>query len=219
MVLKKFFVITVLFALPLVAYLFFASGVNKFARLPVLTPAIEGLADFESPETGEVSFKEHITVLGFIGEDPLDYTVGAYNLSEKIYDTYHEFKNFQFVYVASEDSQEEVAELQKKLSKVVDMGKWKFVFGSPEEITALFESLGTDLELRENLGSPNVFIIDKKGRLRGRNEDEDEGLLYGYNSRSVAEINNKMDDDVKVILAEYRLALKKYNSDIKPEQE
>ena len=36
--------------------------------------------------------------------------------------------------------------------------------------------------------------------------------MFGYNSSSVAEINNKMVDDVKVILAEYRLALKKNNS-------
>jgi hypothetical protein len=40
--------------------------------------------------------------------------------------------------------------------------------------------------------------------------------LYGFNAESVAEINNKMLDDVKVILAEYRRALKKYN---KPEKE
>ena len=33
-------------------------------------------------------------------------------------------------------------------------------------------------------------------------------MLFGFNSQSVAEINNKMVDDVKIILAEYRLALK-----------
>ena len=61
------------------------------------------------------------------------------------------------------------------------------------------------------LHTPQVFILDKKGSLRGRDDDEDVGKLYGYNSGSVAEINAKMKDDVKVILAEYRLALKKYN--------
>ena len=49
--------------------------------------------------------------------------------------------------------------------------------------------------------------------LRGRNDDEDVGMLYGYDARDFAEINNKMDDDVKVILAEYRLELKKYKAD------
>ena len=56
-----------------------------------------------------------------------------------------------------------------------------------------------------------MFIIDKDSNLRGR-DDDDEGLLYGYDSRSVSELGNKMNDDIKVILAEYRLALKKYNS-------
>ena len=48
--------------------------------------------------------------------------------------------------------------------------------------------------------------------MRGRDDDEDIGMLYGFNSQSVAEINNKMVDDVKIILAEYRLALKKNDS-------
>lgn len=212
---KKLFVVTVLFALPLVAYLFFASGVNKFAHLPILTKHIQGLESFHSTHGEPVTFQDKITILGFFGNNPLDYTVGAYNLAEKIYDPYHEFKEFQFVFVVTEGSENEVGELTKKLSKVVPMHKWKFIYGSPEEITNLFKSLNTSLRLNPDLASQNVFIVDKKGNLRGRNEDEDEGLLFGYNSRSIAEINNKMDDDVKVILAEYRLALKKYNSKLK----
>ena len=50
-------------------------------------------------------------------------------------------------------------------------------------------------------------IIDKKLSQRGRNDDN--GIKFGYDSRSVADINNFMVDDVKIILAEYRLALKK----------
>ena len=58
-----------------------------------------------------------------------------------------------------------------------------------------------------NFGSPYVYIVDKNKSLRGRNDDN--VLKSGYDSRSVADINNFMVDDVKVILAEYRLALKK----------
>ncbi len=76
----------------------------------------------------------------------------------------------------------------------------------------MFNSLSTNLELDEQLGSHYVFIIDKDRNLRGRDEDEDEGLKYGFDATSVAELNNKMEDDVKVILAEYRLALKKNNA-------
>ncbi|MCK5678271.1 MAG: hypothetical protein KAH72_07320, partial [Flavobacteriaceae bacterium] len=57
----------------------------------------------------------------------------------------------------------------------------------------------------------NAFIIDREMNLRGRNDDEDipDGFLYGYNAESVAAIHQKMVDDVKVVIAEYRLSLKK----------
>jgi hypothetical protein len=87
------------------------------------------------------------------------------------------------------------------------------VTGSPEEINTLFDSLNTDLELTGDLSTPNVFIIDKDGKLRGRDNDDDGNELYGYDTGSLYVLNNKMNDDVKVILAEYRLELKKYNKE------
>ena len=72
------------------------------------------------------------------------------------------------------------------------------------------------MQLDAQLSRPEVFIVDKERKLRGRDDDEGKAVLYGFNAESVAEINNKMLDDVKVILAEYRRALKKYN---KPEKE
>ncbi len=66
--------------------------------------------------------------------------------------------------------------------------------------------------MHDDLSSPYVFIIDKDRNLRGR-DHEDEGVLYGFDARVYAEINNKMSDDIRVILAEYRLALKKYNKE------
>lgn len=212
---KKFFVILVLFALPLVAYLFFASGVNTFARLPVLTKEIYQLESFSSlDETEEeVSFDGKITILGFPGSEPLDYSSNAYHLAEKIYERYHEFNDFQFVSVVPAGSEAEVEALQEKISKVIDLKKWKFVTGSSEEINALFDSLNTNLELTGALSTPNVFIIDKDGKLRGRDNDEDGNELFGYDTGSIYVLNNKMNDDVKVILAEYRLELKKYKEE------
>ena len=37
---KKFLVLGILFIFPLVIYLFFASGINNFARLPILTEEV-----------------------------------------------------------------------------------------------------------------------------------------------------------------------------------
>jgi hypothetical protein len=38
--LKKYTVLTILFVFPVVIYLFFASGKNNFAKLPVLTKTV-----------------------------------------------------------------------------------------------------------------------------------------------------------------------------------
>jgi hypothetical protein len=90
-----------------------------------------------------------------------------------------------------------------------DLINWKFIFLENDNLNEIFNSLKTDLSLDSNLGTPYVFIIDRDSNLRGR--DDNDGIKYGYDSRSVADINNTMLDDVKVILAEYRMALKKNN--------
>jgi hypothetical protein len=212
---KKFFVITVLFALPLVAYLFFASGVNNFARLPVLNQKIMPLTTFTTASGENYSFRKHITILGFPGMQPMEYLTNAYHLAEKIYDPYADFHDLYFVSVVPHGSEEELEELKKELSAIIDLEKWKFVTGSEEDIEQLFNSLNSNLDLSEELYTPNVFIIDKESKLRGRKDDEGMGELYGYDTGSIAVLNNKMNDDVKVILAEYRLELKKYKNNNK----
>ncbi len=205
---KKTFVLIVLFVLPIVAYLFFASGVNNFGKLPELTQNIGELNFVEG-----VKFNNQITVLGFLGID-VDLRKGnAFNLNQKIYKRFHEFKDFQFVMVVPNGTENKVEELKEELANLADIEKWNFVFADTDEIKSLFASLKTDLQLDSNLGTPYVFIIDKDRNLRGRTQDEDVGTKYGFNSNSVADLNNKMVDDVKIILAEYRLALKKNNAD------
>ncbi len=204
---KKTFVLVILFIFPLVAYLFFASGVNQFGRLPVLTENVT-----EMPSSSGVSLKDKITILGFLGENLGDRSGNAFNLNQKIYKRFHEFKDFQMVMVVPEGSQEKVNQLKKGLGKLSSIDKWRFVFASETEIRSLFSSLSTNISLDASLGCSEVFIIDKNRNLRGRDNDEEEGIKYGFNTASVAELNNKMEDDVKIILAEYRLALKKNNA-------
>jgi len=205
---KKTFVLIVLFVLPIVAYLFFASGVNNFGRLPILT---EGIQELQFDGTS-IKFDQNITVLGFLGNALETKKGNAFNLNQKIYKRFHEFKDFQFVMVVPKGSEEKVAELKEELANLADVSKWKFVYERPEGIKTLFASLKSDITLGDDLSTPYVFIIDKERNLRGRTEDEDVGTKYGFNTNSVADLNNKMEDDVKIILAEYRLALKKNNA-------
>ncbi|TMM58258.1 hypothetical protein FEE95_02180 [Maribacter algarum] len=202
---KKTFVLAILFILPIVAYLFFASGVNNFGKLPTLTENVNDVSNIN----GNVSLHDKITILGFLGSDIENKKANTFNLNQKIYKRFYEFNDFQFVMLVPKGNEEKVAELTDELANLADTSKWKFVYAEESQIKDLFLSLKTDLALDENLATPYVFVIDKDKNLRGRDEDEDEGTKYGFNTVSVADLNNKMVDDVKVILAEYRLALKK----------
>jgi len=205
---KKTFVLIVLFILPIVAYLFFASGVNNFGRLAVLTEAIPELTFSDT----DIKFDDKITILGFLGNDVESKKGNAFNLNQKIYKRFHEFNDFQLVMVLPLGNEDKVAELKTELSNLADVSKWRFVFTNEDTIKTLFNNLNTDIQLGKDLSTPYVFIIDKDRNLRGRSDDEDEGTKFGFNTNSVADLNNKMEDDVKIILAEYRLALKKNNA-------
>lgn len=208
---KKTFIVVVLFALPIVAYLFFASGVNEFAKLPVYKNNIGNLKSFKSLGGENIVFDDHITLLGFFGEDVDGFKGYAFNLNQKIYKKYYQFSDFQFVIVMPEGTQEEVKVLLHQLDDIVDVQKWKFVFGPSEEVEKLYGSLSPVVGLDENLATPYVFLVDKNGKLRGRKDAGDDVFPQGYNSGSIAVLNDKLNDDIKVILAEYRLELKKYN--------
>lgn len=208
---KKFMVLAVLFVLPIVAYLFFASGINNFGRLPVMTENIGSIQSFEDLDGNPLQLTDKITVLSIYGDSISKMGGNAFNLNEKIYKPYFQFNDFQFVVLAEKGAQAQAKWLLHEIGTTTDTEKWKFAFGSKKAITDFFESLHTDLSLNSHAATPYTFIIDKHRNLRGRDDDGHNGDdLYGYDTGSVAELTNKMTDDVKVILAEYRLALKKY---------
>ena len=206
---KKTFVLVVLFVFPLVAYLFFASGVNNFGKLPILTENIPELQN----QDGEPQLEGKITILGFLGKEVGKKKGNAFNLNQKIYKRFSDFNDFQLLMIVPKGHEVEANALKDELGTLSDTKKWNFIYKDSNEIQTYFYQLESDLELDENLGSSYVFIIDKDKNLRGRKDDEDEGIKYGCNTASVSELNNKMEDDVKIILAEYRLALKKNNAD------
>jgi hypothetical protein len=213
---KKYLVLGVLFILPITLYLFLSTGVNHFAKLPVLTENIKDINNFSTADGEQVSLSGNITILSFFGNDIRSKFGHIFNLTHKIYKPYHQFEDLQFVVVLENGSEKLVEELLLELEKIENTNKWHFVFGSPEEIRSVFNALKTNLSLDENSSIGEVFIVDKNQNLRGRDDDKDLGMLYAYDISSVAEINNRLKDDVKIILAEYRMALKKYNT-LKPE--
>lgn len=215
---KKNLVLIVLFILPIVAYLFFASGVNSFSKLPVITTNVSELGEWKSSNDKSVKLASKITILGFSGTDVYEKRGGYFNLSQKIYNRYREFKDFQVVILVPIGAEKQVEVVLNKLKAVSNMSNWHFVFATPQEIETVYKSMKLQNPIDVSKGSNTVYIIDKELSLRGRkgkNNKNEEEYREGYNTSKVSELHNEMTDDVRIILAEYRLALKKNNADRK----
>ena len=202
---KKYFVLTILFVLPIIIYLFFLTGEHNFFKLPVITEDVHDIKDFSN-----FQLKDKITIISFLGADLNEDKTSALNINMKIYNRFFMFDDFQFISLLPIGSEEKAMNLKNELSAITgtDLSKWGFVFLKDDQLNKIFDSLNLPIFLDDNLSSPYVYIIDKDLNLRGNRDDDN---FIGYNSKSIADINNNMVDDVKVILAEYRMALKKYN--------
>ena len=202
---KKYFVLTILFVLPIIIYLFFLTGEHNFFKLPVISEDVHDINDFSN-----FQLKDKITIISFLGADLNEDKTSALNINMKIYNRFFMFDDFQFISLLPIGSEEKAMNLKNELSAITgtDLSKWGFVFLKDDQLNKIFDSLNLPIFLDDNLSSPYVYIIDKDLNLRGNRDDDN---FIGYNSKSIADINNNMVDDVKVILAEYRMALKKYN--------
>ena len=211
--LKKYLILGFLFFFPIFVYVFLSTGINNFAKLPVLTETVMDIENIEG-NIANVSFKNKISVVAFWGGDVNNKKSEALNLNQKIYKRFYEFQDFQFVLLHDKSDNVAIEELKSDLVSGVgtDLKNWNFISTTQSNIKMIFDSFKTNIDLDNSFSTPYVFIVDRNLSLRGRDDDEDIGMLFGFNSQSVAEINNKMVDDVKIILAEYRLALKKNDS-------
>ncbi len=204
---KKNIVLFVLFVLPIVAYLFFASGVNSFTTLPVITPKVADFGDWKSLNGKKVSLDKKITVLGFSGSNILENRGNYFNLNEKIYKRYNGFEDLQFVILCPLGTEKEAQKIVDALSPFTDVKNWNFVFASKEEIQKFYDQLHLKGKLNQNLGTSSVYIVDKERNLRGRKDQKE--YKEGYDTFHPSELSNEMLDDFKIILYEYRAALKK----------
>jgi hypothetical protein len=204
---KKNIVLFVLFILPIVAYLFFASGVNSFTKLPIITPKVADFGIWKSLNNEKVSLEGKISILGFSGTNILKNRGNYFNLNAKIYQRYHEFKDLQFVVVCPLGTEEDAQKIVDALSATTDISQWHFVFTSPDEIQTYYNQLQLVGKLDKNLGTSNVYILDKERNLRGRKEQKE--YKEGYDTFHPADLSNEMLDDFRIILYEYRAALKK----------
>ncbi|WP_339894891.1 hypothetical protein [uncultured Algibacter sp.] len=220
---SRYVVLGILFFLPVTFLLFLYPATHNYTPLDIVNESVLDLDNFISNSEDKVLLKDHITVLGFFGNDTEKSSTMALNLKELVYDKFKGFKKFQVVILMPKGTEEAVKKLKAEISSYQDLRFWHFVFGESSDIKRVFFSLKTKGNLSSNLATNQVYLVDKdlnqRGRLDDRTDNELEKQkpvygLYGYDCIEVAEIKNKMSDDLRILFTEYRQKRKgEFNSD------
>jgi len=207
---KKRAVLFLLFIFPLICFLILSTGKNNFTKLPIVTENIIDVSEIDA--TNKAQLKDRVSIICFLGNDVNANKSGLFNLNEKVYKKFTDYKKFQVLAIYPNGKEAEAKKLKEEIGAFTDMQKWVFIASSKEEIEGFYSSFAYDEPL-VNLGSSKAFLVDKNVNLRGRLKDADskDGKLFGYNMNSVSELNAKLKDDVKVLYYEYYAAFKDKN--------
>jgi len=208
---KKFWILFSLFIVPLLFYIFLASGINNFSKLPIVTKNVLDISKFKNDKNNIISLNGKISVICFLGKELLNHKTNALNLNEKIYKQFYGYNDFQMIAILPNGVQQKVTQLKKELGFTTNLKNWHFLYGQADDIKIFYNSLKSNTQLDSLSYSPLSFIVDKECNLRGRTDDKDSknGILYGYNASQVSPLHKKMVDDIKIVLAEYRRAVKR----------
>jgi hypothetical protein len=210
---KKTIILSVLFFLPVLFLLFLYPSKHNYNTLDIVKKEIFELNNFVDINGQPVKLSEQITVLAFLGKQPMSRVTEAANLKELIYEKFKGFKKFQVLVILPNEAKEESALLKKELLKYDELKYWHFAFGHELDIEKIFGSLKSTESLNDNHATSHVFIVDKERNQRGRIDDrtddeiENNKTVYGlssYNCVKVAEIKNKMIEDMRILFTEYR---------------
>jgi hypothetical protein len=220
---SRYVVLGNLFFLPVTFLLFLYPATHNYTPLEIVNESVLDIDNFTSGSEENIVLKDHITVLGFFGNNPIASNTAALNLKELVYDKFKGFKRFQVVVLMPKGTEEAVKKLKAEISSYQDLRFWHFVFGEPSDIKRMFFSLKTKGNLSADLATNQVYVVDKDLNQRGRlddrtdNEVEKNKPIYGlsaYDCIEVAEIKNKMSDDLRILFTEYRQKRKgEFNSD------
>ncbi len=210
---KKTIILSILFFLPVIFLLFLYPSKHNYNPLDIVEENVVNDLSFKDENGINVSLKDNITVLGFLGSNAMQQATAASNLKELIYDKFKGFKRFQILILVPDGSQDQISELRKELLKYDELKYWHFAYGQPKDILSVYNSLKSSVLLNDNYATSHVFIVDKDLNQRGRNDDRTENeievnkSIYGmssYNCIKVAELKNKMSEDMRILFTEYR---------------
>ena len=222
---RKWFILGILFLLPVIFLLFLYPSTHNYNTLDIVNENIAEIDSLNFLDNNQTTLENNITILNFLGDNPIDNITSALNLKELVYDKFKGFKKFQIVSISSGDSSNFLYEVKKELLKSDELNYWYFATVDNVSLQKIYFSLRAESKLDSSNYTSQVFIIDKqknqRGRIDDRNEDHvikslDSIGLYSYNSIKVSEIKSKMNDDIRILFTEYRQKRKgNFNSNIR----
>ena len=210
---KKPLVLSVLFFLPVLFLLFLYPSKHNYETLDIVQTNIPELYNFKTLDGDSIQLEGHLSVVGFLGNSPMDDATFAFNLKELIYDKFLGFKRFQVLALVPYSAEQQVLDLNKELNAFVPLQYWKFAFGTEQAIKEAYANFKITQPLKLNLSSNHVFVVDRERHQRGRFDDrikseiESHSPVYGmnsYNALEISDLKNKLSDDIRILFTEYR---------------
>tara|TARA_R110000868_G_scaffold110715_1_gene299621 strand:- start:628 stop:1335 length:708 start_codon:yes stop_codon:yes gene_type:complete len=228
---KKYLILFAILFLPTILYLIFVRGEHNFAHLPFITYTdMDGETvnrkapqfSFTDQEGNTITNKDvegKIYLVDFFFTScPSICPIMTANLM-KIQDRFEHYDEFMIL-SHTVDPKHDTPEVLKEYAenRKIDSKNWHFLTGEKDSLYAVaYDYLSSAMEDNSAPGgflhTEYFVLIDKEGVLRSR-EDDNGNIIGVYDGTDAHQIRDLIDD-IKVLIAEYNLELKKNN---KPEE-
>ena len=184
--------------------LIYLNGKHEIIKLPVIKeqPKIT-FSDLLKPENSQYS--GFVTLVSFFDHSLEKNEVLLFNLHELILKE-NSYPDFQLLVFVRDSSQ--LAPLTKKMKKWDKSSHSNWAIHQMDILT-MYENMISLSNAEQALYHPDqAFIIDKDLNQRRRAITEGQTPKSGYEVSSIAVLKKELSDDVRITVAEYRLALK-----------
>ena len=206
---KAVLLITIIIA-PFLIYLsilIYSHGKHGIIKLPVIRERPEiTFSNLLKPEKSQYS--SFVTLVSFLDHSLKENEVILFNLYELILKE-NAYPDFQLLAFVSHSQQLDM--LIKKMRQWDESSdlNWKII--PMDSLTMRKNRLILSSESEMSLYPSQVFIIDKDLNQRRRLITAGQTQKSGYEATSIAVLKKEMSDDIRITVAEYRLALKENN--------
>lgn len=224
---KKYLILFAILFLPTILYLIFVRGEHNFAHLPFITYTdMDGETvnrkappfSFTNQEGNTITNKDvegKIYLVDFFFTScPSICPIMTANLM-KIQDRFAHYDEFMILSHTVDPKRDTPEKLKEYADdRKIDSKNWHFLTGKKDSLyTVAYDYLSSAME--DSL-APGGFLhteyfvlVDKEGVLRSR-EDDDGNIIGVYDGTDAHQMRDLIDD-IKVLIAEYNLELKKNN--------